>query len=67
MILGMVDDPDLKPLVATLDIQQKGDTVFLSGEVPDQDALDKVIELVKNTKGAKKVEATEVLVLSESE
>lgn len=67
VILGMVADPDLKPLVATLDIQQKGDTVFLSGEVPDQDALDKVIELVKKTKGAKKVETNEVLVLSESE
>lgn len=43
----MVADPDLKPLIATLDIRQKGETVFLSGEVPNQDALDKVIELVE--------------------
>lgn len=63
----MVADPDLKPLVATLDIQQKGDKVLLSGEVPDQEALDKVIELVKKTKGAKSVDTTEVVVLSEVE
>ncbi|WP_299493375.1 BON domain-containing protein [Acaryochloris sp. IP29b_bin.137] len=67
IILGLVADPDLKPLVATLNIQQKGEKVFLSGEVPNQDALDQVIELVKNTKGAKSVDVTEVVVQSESE
>lgn len=67
VILGLVADPNLKPLVATLDIQQKGDTVLLSGEVPDQEALDKVVELVKKTKGAKSVDTTEVIVLSEAE
>lgn len=67
VILGLVADSELKPLVATLDIQQKGDKVLLSGEVPDQESLGKVIELVKKTKGAKSVDATEVVVLSESE
>ncbi len=65
VILGMVADPDLKPLIATLDIRQKGETVFLSGEVPNQDVLDKVIELVQNTEGAKTVDSTNVVILSE--
>lgn len=67
VILGLVAEPELKPLVATLDIQQQGDKVLLSGEVPDQEALDQVIELAKNTKGAKSVDATEVVVLSDVE
>lgn len=67
VILGLVADPNLKPLVATLDIQQKGDKVLLSGEVPNQESLDQVIELVKNTKGAKSVDTTEVVVLSDVE
>ncbi|WP_299411007.1 BON domain-containing protein [Acaryochloris sp. IP29b_bin.148] len=67
VILGMVADPALKPLLATLDIQQQGDKVLLSGEVPEQGALDKMVELVKNTKGARTVDITEVVVLSESE
>lgn len=61
----MVADPELKPLLATLDVRQQGNQVFLSGEVPDQATLDKVIELAKDMKGAKIVDSSEVIVLSE--
>lgn len=66
VILGLVTDPELQPLVATLDIQQEGDSVLLAGNVPTEETLDKVIELIKNTKGAKSVDATKVVVRAPS-
>jgi|GEM_PF-3432771 len=65
LILSMVADPGLKPLLATLDVRQKGKELFLSGEVPSQEALDKVIELAKQLQGTQKVHSSEVVVLAE--
>ncbi len=65
VIIGMVGNPELKPLLTTLDVRQQGNRVFLRGEVPNQATLDKVVELAKDMKGAKTVDSSEVIVLSE--
>jgi hypothetical protein len=63
IILEMSQDPELKPLLETLEVTQHDRRVIFKGQVPSQALLDKVIAMSKTMRGIQTVETQQVTVL----
>jgi hypothetical protein len=57
--IALDQEPDIEDL-STLSIVQAGSTIRFTGAVPDQDTLDRIVELTAKVDGTKSVDTSQV-------
>ncbi|PZD72818.1 hypothetical protein C1752_03293 [Acaryochloris thomasi RCC1774] len=62
--LKMGQDPELEPLLKTLEITQQDSRVIFKGQLPNQTVLDKLVAISKATRGVQTIETQQVVILA---
>lgn len=65
--LKMQQNPELAPLLQTLEVKQRDSHIILKGQVPNQTLLNKIISISRATRGLQKLETQHVIVLDPNE
>ncbi|MEO0373455.1 MAG: hypothetical protein AAF329_02280 [Cyanobacteria bacterium P01_A01_bin.17] len=62
--LKMAQDPELEPLLKTLEVTQQDSRVIIKGQIPNKTLLDKLIAISKATRGVQTIETQQVVILA---
>lgn len=62
--LELNQDPELAPLLTSLDIEQNDSQILIKGEVPSQDVLNRIVDVAEQEQGLEAIDVQQVTVLT---